>query len=360
MHRVSTTLSKSIGSTRIYSNPSRLQHIDLDVFKDATSECKPPRDDDLITECCSSIKRLCISSRYFDVLNKSKTHEKEMEALFVEFNQEIYQLVVDDTAHLAKKHCNDLQRIHSEWTAEYGFTSCHLSKCDKSWRHYKRNDSKDHDENRDGLYSIYESLFDRVHNFVFHLYDIGLRVDESKFIEDSGGDENEDILKGMTIDKLFKAERNTIRVQRGQCNMDMDRYNEEINKYTIQSIDKIKTKITLIDAMIQGLLTKMKMDREDVERMMKYFHQNGYDSDGIEEDTKDINHSNTCKLIKNERAVQWINTFIRSINCMPYLSMLCYVSPLDRQTLTYIVPLQCDARRSPPVTFSIIGRRCQL
>ena len=112
-------------------------------------------------------------------------------------------LVVDDTTRLIQEHSDDVQQLYSEWTQKYGASKCTVSDCAKSTRHYGRgrrerlkSKGKTNEDDDDGFYPFYESIYDRVHNFVFHLYDIGLRVDER--VEAVGADGKDGHLEGLS------------------------------------------------------------------------------------------------------------------------------------------------------------------
>ena len=321
MHHVTTKLSTSIGSHRIPSTLT-LGGIDLNVFKDRNTDCRPPSNGALLTESCSVLKRLCVASLYSAMLSASELDENEKKTVFVGFNEDIYNFIVDDTAHLIQNHSDDLQRIDREWTEKYGFPSCTVSECARSSRHYGRGRrerttgiSKDQQED-DALYSFYESIYDRLHNFVAHLYDIGLRVDESKLLEDVQGDGKEDDLEGLSVDKLFEAERDRIRMKREQCNLELDRLEDAVNKFTIQTAEAKKGGMTLLDALFEAMAVNENVNKETVRRIMEYFKQNGYDSDSVEMDLQEVPDSNIYGVIKKQVVVDWMAAFIRTKNCM--------------------------------------------
>ena len=326
MHHVTAKLSKPIGSNKISST---LNGIDLNVFKDRNTECKPPPNKTLLTESCPVLKRLCASSRYFDVMNTSKLDENEKKLLFVEFNEDIYDLVVDDTTHLVQTHSEDVQHINSEWTEKYGFPKCTVSERTKSTRHYGRgrretvkgNEQDDNDD--DALYSFYESIYDRVHNFVAHLYDVGLRVDKEALLKKVNGGQKEDVSGNLLVDKYFEAERDHVRLMRVQCNLDLDRLEDAINKYTIQSAELKKGGMTLMDALFEALRVNENVSKETLRRIVDYILQNHYDSDGIEMDLEDNTDCNLHLLLNDRLAVDSMASVIRTKNCMYFWFNLC-------------------------------------
>ncbi len=340
-------------------DPSRIKDIDLEIFKDGHSQClKPQKKDDgaLITELCSHCKRLCAASRYYDVLSGSKMDEEKKKALLVEFMETVYRSVLDDTAHFIKEHSEDLQQVWSEWTEQYGFAKCSVSHCAKTARHYgrgRRDRKKERESGKeeDALYAFYESLFDRFHNYLAHLFQIGLRVDTASLTatESKGGDEKEGDLEGQTVDTLFAAERDQIKSQRKECGLDLDRLDDQNNKFTIQTADKL-TERTLTDAVLEKVAEIQEVDHEQVGRLRAYLKRNRFDSDGVEADLEDAADSNIGCLVESPLVVQVMSSFIRSIKCT---QCFCLCSPRTLESIQYLalsLPLhtQCDAKHFPP------------
>ena len=307
-------------------NPSKIKDIDLEIFKDEISKCrrlkciKPKNEDDVITELCTHCKRLCIPSKYYDVLCGTKLDEEKKKELLVEFMETVYDSVLDDTAHFIKGHEADLQRVWSEWTELYGFAKCTASKCVKSARHYgrgKRNRQKekmsDNDEN--ALFTFYQSIFDRFHNYLAHLYQIGLRVDTETLFK-KGNDEKEDgDLKGMTVDTVFAAERDHIKSTKKESELDFDRFDGENNKFTIQTIEN-NTECTMTDALFDKLEESADIEHEKVQRLKEYLDRNQFDSDGVVADLEDVKDSNIGSSVQNSSVMDTMTALIRSIECM--------------------------------------------
>ena len=271
--------------------------------------------------------------------------EAAKRALFLEFNEEVYRSVLDDTAHFIKEHGDDIERVHGEWTELYGLPKCTVSECAQTERHYGRGrrDRKRESvgEEEDALYAFYESLYDRVHHFIFHLFEVGLRVDASSLsVGGGGGDEKEPESEGVAVDKLFAAERDRIRSRRKECKVDLDRLDDANNKFTIQSAKGTEGGLTLMDALVRGVAENENVGKEALRRMMAYFVQNGYDSDGVEADLEDATDSNIYGLVQDELAVQWMSTFIRTKKCMLSLSLSVVSSlSLNAHSNTITLPL---------------------
>lgn len=308
-------------------DPSKIRDIDLDIFKDPNCKCLKPTNDSLITEMCSHVKRLCAASRYFDLLNSSKMKKKTKQSLFVQFNEEIYQNALDDTVHFIKEHEGDIKRIHREWVQNYSVPNCTVSDCVKTARHYTRSrradekKEKGNDEEADALYNFYESLYDRLHHFVAHLYDIGLRVDTESLMKDVVDDEKEDALNGVTVDKLFAATRDVIQSKRDQSEMDFERLDDQNNKFLIQTETK-KTAKTVFDVIFEKLSEDLKVDTEILVNFKEFLDENHFDSDGVEQDVEDEADSNINHVLSSESAFETVSKIINAIKCMS-LYVLC-------------------------------------
>ena len=301
-----------------------LKNMDLNIFKSPKMECRQTPDNIPLTERCSSLMRLCTASKYIDAVPASKLDEEDQRALMIEFNEEAYNMVLDDTIHLVNMHSDNIKLIQSEWIKNFGFPPCSVANCVKTTRHYGRGRREKINEligdgKVDPIYDFYRSLYDRVHHFVWHLYDIGLRVDVNSLDLNVGGsDEKEAENDVVTVDRIFAAERDQVRSRRDQCQLELDRFEEENGKYTMQTIAQTKAEITLLDALIEKL-DKMENIQRSVQRLRMYFQDEACDSDCIEMDVEDVADSNISELIQNEKIMGSISNFINSTKCMMFI-----------------------------------------
>ena len=181
-------------------------------------------------------------------------------------------------------------------------------------------------KSQDAVYSFYESLYDRVHHFIFHLFDIGMRVDAASLTVDKGGnedDEKQTDSTGNEVDELFAAERDRIRSRREECNVDLDRLNDANNKFSIQTTN-VKQGVTQTDALYNEL--KEMVSKEKLLRIQHFLDQHAFDSEGVELDLDDINDSNLTKVIQNQSVIESIKEFIRIIKCMISIFFYLFLS----------------------------------
>ena len=318
-------MTKTIGSTGSFGKGLQslpaMKGLDFKIYENPKSDCSQSPDHIPITERCSALKRLCTASLYFDAMNSSKLEDAMKKSLWIEFNEEVYQNVVEDTIHLVQKHDGDIKRIQREWTERYGVPKCNVAECTKTARHYSRGrrEIKKEESNGgdDALYTFHQSLHDRVHHFLFHLYDIGMRVDMSSMAEVAEDEEEKETnSKGVTVDKSFATERDQIKQQKEDSKLDMDRFDGSNNKYSIQMASEKKGGMTLMDALFRKLYEKIKTQQETLHRVRDYFVENAFDSECIEMDIEDVVDSNISNIVQNQAAVEIMADFIRSVNCM--------------------------------------------
>lgn len=265
--------------------------LDLSVLKDSKSECTPHSDDVPITERCSYTKRLCTASMYFGVVSQSTTLSDEDKAsLLVQFNEEAYQSMLEDTNHFIKEHENDISKVQKEWIELYGFPKCTVSECAQTARHYQRGETdtrqKTADTHDDALYAFYQSLYDRLHHYIFHLFEVGMRVDASLLTSTK--------LHDVAADEQFAAEIQAIQMQQKALAIATERFNTNSNKFTMQLVAAKDGDITLMDAMLEKMNKITRIRNETVRRLKNYFGDNLYDSECIEMDIEDFRDSNIC------------------------------------------------------------------
>ena len=314
---------------RVTSTPPTCNHhrvlfemdgIDPLIFNNTKSHCDRYSDDIPITESCSHSLRICKAMRYFHGLRTSTTlDEEEKKELFVEFNQNIYPSLLDDIIHFVKEHENDIERVHREWTEIYGLPKCTVSECVQTARHYERRrrerkrECNNNDE--DAVYNFYENEMDRVHFYIFHLFDVGMRVNtKSLILSEDEDDEKKVGSVGVTVDKLFAAKRELIKMRRTECKVPFDRFDEEYNKFTMQSGHK-QQGMTAMDAIFDRLSEKQNVRKEILQQIHQFLVENGFDSDAIQLDLENMTVSNLCTFIQNPSITETMRDFIESVNC---------------------------------------------
>jgi len=282
------------------SMSSSLSASDLKIIHEPTNECNCFSDDIPMTEQCSNTTRLCTALMFFHTIHHTATlsDEEERKHRFIEYNETIYKSIIDDTTHFIQEHEGDINRVYTEWTQQYGLLKCSVSECPQIKRHYDYgNDRRRRKKGDNELYYFYESLFDRIHFYVFHLFDVGLRVNAE------GNEEEMNLnLDGVTVDTVFAAERDHIISQRKKCNLHFGRFNENNNKFLLKITDKDPT-VTLMDVLFEEL---------KLQRLEIFLKDNAFDSDAVDMDLEDMTDSNISALIQSQPLIEKIRNLIHS------------------------------------------------
>ena len=295
---------------RLSSSVSQLDQSELYIFEQTNVECAGSEHTVSITDRCSCLNRLCAAFKYIGTLEARRDlDEEERKMVFLKFCHDIYKSVINDFVHLVEEHSDDILRISEEWTGQFGLVKCYVTDCALTNRHCGRrglgirDDRNDHDK----AFKFYQSLFVRAHFYIFHLYEMGLRVDLSSLVFNQNEDcANIETIDGVSIDEVFAAERELIKTRRASCGIDLDTLDGDNAKFLIQTVNKQQEQ-TLTDAVVGRLAEQKLVDKND------------FDSDALEMDLaiyKEAEKSHIVQVIQQMVAVNMIIQYMDSVKCM--------------------------------------------
>eukprot|EP01084_Bolivina_argentea_P210378 358099_1 len=249
-----------------------------------------------INNKCESITRCTYTERVLEALNyyesmniNNPTHQQKIVKYFKENNNSF----VDDYIH-----GNDLEIIDSE---------CHFMECQMVQRHYRdrrHQITKIEIDNNNLFVEFYRELMDGIHCYLYHLYDVGLRVRFDDVEEKSEND---------LVDSTFIQISNVIKEKKKMLNKldGFDRYRYESNKFNISVISQNisiensdnyeeQGKLTFTDALFQ-YMQKKAIDEKMIKQIESVLCIEEYDSDSISDDVIGIySESNIAKILKDE------------------------------------------------------------
>eukprot|EP01084_Bolivina_argentea_P162684 283082_1 len=300
---------------------------DLTIFNNPSNTCvKNKQDSNAII--CSYINRIGAGFKYYEaVFNDDLSHENQFNNdTFIQFNMEIYPIAqfLDDFYHLLKFHENDINLISNELINKYGLKQCDITNCHKIRRHYRANNSN----NKSTKYLFHVNCYDRCHHFIFHLFKMGLRTVPMD-INEQHNELSDDKCDYLFIDEIFKQKRDKVRSCRKQYDMNIQRYNDENNKYNIQidatfnAANTIQTStMTTLDRVYEFLNARNKdadnVISTDIMALKQYINDNEYDTDSLKGDLNDnmsslTTDSNLYNDIKSKIYVNLMANYIRNI-----------------------------------------------
>merc|ERR1712087_633896 len=137
---------------------------------------------------------------------------------------------------------------------------------------------------------FYESIFDRFHHFVAHLFDVGLRVDR-QLLTHGDQDENEEVKHDELVDATFAQEKAVIAQKKKACDIDLGRLQDAHSKFVIDAAQhgngKDKSALTFSDALLKDLAQRADVSDGDAASLARYLSDNEYDTEAIDADFKE-------------------------------------------------------------------------
>eukprot|EP01084_Bolivina_argentea_P021973 40817_1 len=283
----STQTSKSL-------NNDAQQIINESIFKNGSTKCNKWNKKQIVSNCSHS-KRAFAALKYYLTLCSNNESIEVVHDELDKFFAETYDNFVNDYIHIITKHGNDILKIGDELQKEYGFEKCIVNKCVQLRRHYYEHSKNVTNKPKpvDDIEAphFYIEYFDQLHHFIFHLYDVGIRIaiDETKYNNDYENATNN------CIDEIFAMRRDIIRSKRKEYSDCIRRYDNENNKYNMQ-LDlwhgKYNKDDTSNGTFLEGIFLCLTEDDNISDKLViglkKYLYDNDYDTDAIEHDLNDL------------------------------------------------------------------------
>ncbi len=141
------------------------------------------KDSDDPTQTCDVVKRLIYGLQYYmslDVKNKQEDQDE-----FNNFVCNVYHTFLDDYIHLINVHADTLENINKSLLSSKKFKICDIKKCVFTGRHAGTNNKNVNEKISDFVLHFYTNAMDTLHFYLFHLFDVGLRVSSKKHVNDS-------------------------------------------------------------------------------------------------------------------------------------------------------------------------------
>eukprot|EP01084_Bolivina_argentea_P270582 460139_1 len=273
--------------------------IDMNLFSKYTQKCAHKKP---IIKNCSYLQRIITVLNYYSPAEVQKDESK-----LILFCNEKYKRILDDYIHLVMEHNDDLQQINS--TLE----KCDINKCLSCSRHdIERHDRKD-DSKNDLIANFYVDIYDSIHYYLLHLFDVGLRS-RMNLIKYGGVSDNEIFseLKNE-INKKNKQFSSSSRFKNNdKFNIKLNDNNYKINDlkpHNDSSNNENATETTFIDTMVD-YIKKHKIKSTITQKLKQFMVENGFDSDAMENDVEDEKLSNIAAHISDNNCIQLIKQYI--------------------------------------------------
>eukprot|EP01084_Bolivina_argentea_P115422 205256_1 len=137
--------------------------VSFDTFSTNTFDCHG-----LKTRCDSTF-RIINTMKYYSLFNKQNQKSQDHKNRLVQFANNTYRSLLDDFIHITQHHNNELDYISTS------ISKCNMQTCSLLSRCYgNRNNTETETHAYDFVF--FTNLLDSIHCYLFHSYDIGLRI----------------------------------------------------------------------------------------------------------------------------------------------------------------------------------------
>ena len=283
----------------------------------------------MISEC-DHLKRILYALNYYKVLDLDNNHTNY--PLLIQFCDETYKEFLNDYQHVISTHSDHLEQINDELINDQNFGDCVYSECILFDR-YHGNDAMQREESLnkdidDTKVIFYQNLFDAMHNFLFHLFQTGMRVKRNII---QSNDNDDDMKNKEHIDGAFDKITRHIWNKRDKLDLNSNRFSDENNKKFKLNIEKNKQneinqgiveKRTLIDVLFDDIKKADIVTAAKQNKLREYLMEEAFDSDAIEEDLMTRKQgSNIINNINDKNSIfsQFMVDYIEELKSMYFI-----------------------------------------
>ena len=226
------------------------------MFKSERDHCFHQNDDEIDIKKCDHIQRILNALKYYKTLKLINDNSSQnTNEIFIDFCDNAYIKLLNDYQHIIAIHEQHLEEINKQILNDDNYDKCEYSQCNLSRRYHSssiRTTSHNGNNNnniKDPKLVFYREMFDAMHNYLWHLYDQGMRIqanvlnqDDDKKIDDEDQDDNKE---QYYVDKAFGRIISHIRGKREKYKIDSDRFgdNNINNKFKLNTINDKKVDI---------------------------------------------------------------------------------------------------------------------
>eukprot|EP01084_Bolivina_argentea_P316409 548448_1 len=204
-------LSLNKNTEHVYSKWSNLQS-QMQIFSVNANKCfrRNKNKNAVVIEDCSALHRLICALKYYSTVNNED---------FTAFCSNVYKTALDDHIHFMTYHSKQIEQINQ--LIKNPDDGCLIDKCNVLKRHY---DSERNNRIQETVNSFYCDLFDQFHHFLYHLFDIGIRIKRADInISEFQNQQTDKKQKYIAIDYVFAQKQNIIQQKRDKS---------KINRFT--------------------------------------------------------------------------------------------------------------------------------
>ena len=244
-------------------------------------------------------------------------------AMDMYFNEE-YRQCLNDYNHIIKTHSDHLDEIHQQ-LPKCTLNECKMAKrCNHNDRRRVPSNSDNINDKEDCNVHFYLSLIDRIHFWLYHQFDVGMRIERSCMEQKMDDDYADNGDESKYFDQEFAKMKREITHRRDKWNSESNnigqsgKYMMEIKNQANVTTDEDGDQ-TFMDR-IYDLLKEEQISEDIINVVRKYMIEEQYDTDGFVADVIDFaNGSNMIDVIGDKQFKQFIHEVSQELNGMSAL-----------------------------------------
>ena len=276
----------------------------------------------IILKNCQYLSRMLNAIKYVQSLHDNIEDEVTRNCAFEMYINEEYRSGLQDYNHIISTHSHHLEDIY-EQLDECSLSECKMAaRCNNNDRRMKNVHGSDNDNSNSSKIKFYSDLIDRIHFWLFHQFEVGMRIQRNITIHDEKqeilGDDEE---KDMYLDHKFAKLKQEINKRRDKWKSG-ESGQPILDKYTLHIHSKDITKKNASDehTFIGSILNQLQEEIHSpniISAFRAFISNEQYDSDAIIEDiTEYANGSNIINCLNDPRFVEFFQDLSYNLNCM--------------------------------------------
>eukprot|EP01084_Bolivina_argentea_P318559 552471_1 len=281
----------------------------LFVTKSNGKNCFGKKETKIDIKSCDYLCRILHALQLYKSLNNLNNPSNDNINIWTDFCLDKYTQIVDDYSHIISSHSEQIEEINNQLINDQTIGNCIASNCTLLTRYYGRrrsddiheakNDSKENEPEIQEKLSFYVDLLESMHYWLFHLFHTGMRTKKNIFIEtDNKTNDNEEENKYENEQKHFDIEfakmRKYIVKQREALNIDIERSDEQNNKFKIGTVSNVtnNNKMTGMQRIFK-VLQQNKISNKNINSFAVSLMDEEYDTDAVFDDADDDDPKNS-------------------------------------------------------------------
>ena len=329
---------ETVTSMNAVQDPSKVTYTDIDqsIFQtdddmDEDEYCYRNEDnDDIDVTKCWALQRILTGLKYYQLLEIEKNPSNE--DVLIKFCEDVYSQMLNDYQHIITSHSRQLESINKQIINDKRYGDCDNNKCVLFKRYYSHSrrrsnmnsTTKEITKPIDSKLLFYRDIFDNIHHWLFHLFQVGMRSPKSVINGDEANvNDNDGRRDNMQyIDHEFRRIQENIKSKRDQLSIDFERFDDEDNnKFTLQikgdtQLQHSDQGLTFLDHTIKHL-RQVNIEKEVISALEKYLKMEKYDSDSLLDDiTSGHNNSNILATLNDEQFSKSIVEYVAESQSM--------------------------------------------